>query len=140
MAPDTNILQEAYIPTHRHACKVVSVCTRAELAGIANMFRGCAFNRTSYETSCSSFAHRGSHTTALQQARSTDGLESHHAPQKGVKCICSFLLSHHIPKWNDHVCTAIICFLPEDAGNSCPGSLNARCRLSLAACLMSPVG
>lgn len=77
---------------------------------------------------------------STSDTRSADGLESHHAPQKGVECICSFLLSHHIPKWNDHICTAVICFLPEDAGNSCPVSLIARCGLSLTACLMSPVG
>lgn len=50
--------RHTYQPTGTPA--KLSVCTRAELAGIANMFRGCAFNRTSYETSCSSFAHRGS--------------------------------------------------------------------------------
>lgn len=56
------------IHTTPHEClqSWVSMCTRAELAGIPNVFKGCAFYRTSYETAWSSFAHQRSHTTALQ--------------------------------------------------------------------------
>lgn len=60
--------------------------------------------------------------------------------RKESNAFALFSLSYHTLKWNDHVCTAVICFLPEDADNSCPVSLNARCRLSLIVCLMSPVG
>lgn len=143
MAPDTNVLQEAYILMHMHACKVERLCAQ-EQSWLAYQIHPKDVHLTGYLRKHPAPPLLTGDPTpqpcSRSDTRSTDGLESRHTPPKGVKCICSFLLSHHIPKWNDHVCTAVICFLPEDADNSCLVSLNARCGLSLTACLMSPVG
>lgn len=132
------------IHTTPHEClqSWVSMCTRAELAGIPNVFKGCAFYRTSYETAWSSFARQRSHTTALQHIwhKKYRWPRKPPRPSEGSRMHLLFspFSSHSQMEWPRLHCSHL--FSSEDAGNSCPVSLIARCGLSLTACLMSPVG
>lgn len=141
VAPDTKVLQEAHILIHMHTCKVECLCAQ-EQSWLAYQVCSKDVDLTGHliKYPAPPLLTRDPTPQPCRSDRSTDGLESHHAPQKGVKHTCFFLLSHHIPQWNDHNRTAVICFLPEDAGNSCPVSLIAKCGLSLTPCLMSPGG
>ena len=127
-----------------HACKVECLCVQEqswEANQLCSKCFGCTFNKASYEIPWSFFAHKRAQNTALQQVCHQKSRWSLKAimPLRRVKCNCSALLSHHIPRWKHHVCTAVICFLLGDAGNSCSVYLITWCTLSLTMCLISPL-